>query len=213
MTADLRVLICSSSAAVTAGIESVLRGAAADGRRMATSQIHRYGDVAPRTGLVEPHVVVLHGLDLEQAVAWSRWRRIPVVLAVEGICRGSDILRVVRAGVVCLVAIDTDLPALGPACAGAAAGRPYLSPPLLHELLAYLAGRDDPGTSTRMGLTARESQVLRHLAVGRSQADISRILRISTRTVKHHLGNVYRKLGVHSQTEAIVQAYRGGLVA
>ena len=144
---------------------------------------------------------------------WGRWRRTAVVLAVEGTCCGSEILRAVRAGVVCLVAIDTDLPALGPACLGAAAGRPYLSPPLLSELLAHLAGRADPGMSTRLGLTARESQVLRHLAVGRSQADISRTLRISTRTVKHHLGNIYRKLGVHSQTEAIVQAHRGGLVA
>src|SRR5947207_12224376 len=109
MTADLRVLICSSSAAVTAGIESVLRGTAADGHRLTTSHTHRHGDLVLRAGVLEPHVAVLHGLDLQQTMPWGRWRRTAVVLAVEGTCCGSEILRAVRAGVVCLVAIDTDL--------------------------------------------------------------------------------------------------------
>jgi DNA-binding NarL/FixJ family response regulator len=110
------------------------------------------------------------------------------------------------------VSIDTDLPALRLACAEAMAGRPYLSPSLLAALLAHLSGTDGAEPAEPLGLTAREAQVLRHLAGGRSQSDISAVMRISNRTVKHHLGNVYRKLGVHSQTEAIVRAYQHRLV-
>jgi DNA-binding NarL/FixJ family response regulator len=211
MAAGLRVLIYSSCAAVVAGIESTL-GEGRTGAGHLLVPAHRYSDLASRADEVEPHVAVLHGLDRCQIGSWGRRGRTAAVLAVADDWSGPDILHAIRAGVLGLVSIDSDLPALGPACEDAALGRPYLSPALLLTLLAYLSGKEDPERSTRLGLTAREMQVLRHLAVGRSQSDISGVMRISNRTVKHHLGNVYRKLGVHSQTEAIVLAYRDGLV-
>jgi DNA-binding CsgD family transcriptional regulator len=56
------------------------------------------------------------------------------------------------------------------------------------------------------GLTARESEVLRWVAAGKSDAQIGAILRISARTVQKHLQNVYDKLGVESRTAAAMRA-------
>jgi DNA-binding CsgD family transcriptional regulator len=52
------------------------------------------------------------------------------------------------------------------------------------------------------GLTAREAEVLRWVAVGKGDAQIAAILRISPRTVQKHLQHLYEKLGVESRTAA-----------
>ena len=60
-------------------------------------------------------------------------------------------------------------------------------------------------------LSERESAVLEAVARGLSNREIGRQLWISEQTVKFHLRNVYRKLGVTSRTEAARYAYRTGL--
>jgi DNA-binding CsgD family transcriptional regulator len=60
---------------------------------------------------------------------------------------------------------------------------------------------------SRVGrLTAREAEVLRWVAAGKSDAQIGAILRISARTVQKHLQNVYDKLGVENRTAAVNRA-------
>jgi DNA-binding CsgD family transcriptional regulator len=54
-------------------------------------------------------------------------------------------------------------------------------------------------------LTGRESEVLRWVAAGKSDAQIGAILRISPRTVQKHLQSVYEKLGVESRTAAAMR--------
>ncbi|MCZ7664090.1 MAG: response regulator transcription factor [Thermoleophilia bacterium] len=60
-------------------------------------------------------------------------------------------------------------------------------------------------------LTERELEILRHLALGQSNADIGDALCIAPKTVKYHLTNVYAKLGVANRTEAAAYALRHGL--
>jgi DNA-binding NarL/FixJ family response regulator len=62
-------------------------------------------------------------------------------------------------------------------------------------------------------LSEREAAVLEAVARGLSNREIGRQLWISEQTVKFHLRNVYRKLGVSSRTEAARYAYRMGIVA
>ncbi len=62
------------------------------------------------------------------------------------------------------------------------------------------------------GLTAREVEVLRLVAAGRSNGDIADDLVISSKTVARHLSNIYRKLGVGSRAAATAYAYELGIV-
>ena len=55
-------------------------------------------------------------------------------------------------------------------------------------------------------LTARESDVLRLLARGCTYAKVADLLGVSPHTVTSHIKNVYRKLGVHSGTAAVMRA-------
>lgn len=63
-----------------------------------------------------------------------------------------------------------------------------------------------------VALTQRETQVLRHLALGLSNKEIGRSLNISVETVKEHVQHLLRKLNVNDRTQAAVWAVRKGLV-
>ncbi len=62
-----------------------------------------------------------------------------------------------------------------------------------------------------LGLTAREREILERVAAGRPNKEIAGELWLSEQTIKYHLTNVYRKLGVGSRTAAARFAYEHGL--
>ena len=68
------------------------------------------------------------------------------------------------------------------------------------------AGRPLDGT---VQLTRREREILEHVADGKTNAEVARLLWISPGTVRKHLENAYEKLGVHTRTAAVA-ALRGG---
>jgi DNA-binding CsgD family transcriptional regulator len=61
------------------------------------------------------------------------------------------------------------------------------------------------------GLSVRELDVLRLVALGLTDAEVGARLYISPRTVSRHLQSVYRKLGVPTRTAASAYAYEHGL--
>jgi len=62
------------------------------------------------------------------------------------------------------------------------------------------------------GLTKRELSILEELPAGGSNQQIAKRLFLAEQTVKFHLTNIYRKLGVSTRTEALRYAYEHGLV-
>ncbi len=85
------------------------------------------------------------------------------------------------------------------------------------EQSLYFASAATTPTSVPVGdeipLTRREVEILRLVADGRSNAQLARTLWVTEQTVKFHLSNVYRKLGVANRTEASRWAQLHGLVA
>lgn len=64
----------------------------------------------------------------------------------------------------------------------------------------------------KFNLSEREKEVLNHLADGNNYQEIADSLFISVDTVRHHIRNIYKKLHVHSQSEAVAKAIRKGLI-
>jgi DNA-binding NarL/FixJ family response regulator len=67
-------------------------------------------------------------------------------------------------------------------------------------------------TQAGSGLTAREVEVLRLVATGRTNRAIAAELFLSEKTVARHLSNIFTKLGVSSRSAATAWAYRHDLV-
>lgn len=76
----------------------------------------------------------------------------------------------------------------------------------------FLTGEVHRGVAPSSGtaLTAREHDVLRLIATGRTNASVARELGITEHTVERHAANLYRKLGVRSRAEATAWAIRNG---
>jgi DNA-binding NarL/FixJ family response regulator len=66
--------------------------------------------------------------------------------------------------------------------------------------------------ASEFDLTVREKEVLQSLGEGNNYQEISDSLFISVDTVRHHIRNIYKKLHVHSQTQAVAKAIRKGLI-
>jgi len=67
-------------------------------------------------------------------------------------------------------------------------------------------------TTDEAGLSKRELSILEALQSGSSNAAIAKELFLAEQTVKFHLTNIYRKLGVSSRTEAVRRAYERGIL-
>lgn len=96
----------------------------------------------------------------------------------------------------------------------AAEGEVYLYPSLAKLLVSdYLQqeshSRDE---QTLNGLTAREQEVLAHLADGARNVEIAETLGISPKTVARHRENIMRKLNLHSRTDLVKYAIRKGII-
>src|SRR5699024_8201831 len=95
-----------------------------------------------------------------------------------------------------------------------ARGEALLAPAVLQRLLADLVRRADPPQLPQAldELTARESEVLRLIATGRSNREIAAHLELAEQTVKGHVSAVLGKLELRDRAQAVVLAYESGLV-
>ena len=72
--------------------------------------------------------------------------------------------------------------------------------------------RRRPTIKNNLKLTAREIEVLRWVANGKSAREIGEILNITKRTVDEHVQSAVRKLGAVNRTHAVALALRDGII-
>jgi DNA-binding NarL/FixJ family response regulator len=95
---------------------------------------------------------------------------------------------------------------------GDAVVAPSTTKRLLDRFAVHLPDAERRATGALQTLTAREGEVLRHVARGLSNAEIAGRLYVSEATVKTHMGRILMKLGLRDRVQAVVFAYETGLV-
>ncbi|RJP66162.1 MAG: DNA-binding response regulator [Ignavibacteriales bacterium] len=94
----------------------------------------------------------------------------------------------------------------------AASGGSPMSSNIARKVVAAFQQVKPHLANTKSNLSDREKEVLSGLSKGKSYQEIADTLFISVDTVRHHIRNVYSKLQVHSQSEAVAKAIRKGLI-
>lgn len=115
----------------------------------------------------------------------------------------EDIYRAIKAGAKAYLLKDTVRDALVDCVRRVHAGETYLPPQLAAKLAERVSGE---------ALSAREIEVLRRIAAGKSNKEIGAELFISEGTVKSHVKSIFAKLDVVSRTEAVATATRRGWI-
>jgi DNA-binding NarL/FixJ family response regulator len=119
-------------------------------------------------------------------------------------------LRAGASGYVLKSAADRDL--VG-ACRAAMRGEPFIYPPAVRTIIRDLLERMEAGESVPEDpLTPRESEIVKLVAEGLSNREISDELVISDKTVERHRANILVKLGMHDRVELTRYAIRAGLI-
>jgi two-component system, NarL family, response regulator LiaR len=90
-----------------------------------------------------------------------------------------------------------------------ARGERWLSPRVTEVLVRAV---DETVDRSSFSLTEREHAVLRLMVNGSRNDQIAAALSITEQTVKNHVRNIFRKLGVETRVEAVVYAIRQGLI-
>jgi two-component system, NarL family, response regulator LiaR len=173
-------------------------------------------DAVDLTRFYHPHVVLvgdrLAGMGIVRAVqallGADPNARVVILTATP---HDEEALAAVRMGAAGYLSKDVDLETLPRIPRGVGEGEAAISR-RLSMMLAEFYRRGSRGAAglrpVRSTLTDREWEVLDLLASGARTEDIARTLVLSTETVRSHLKNLYRKLGVRSRAEAIEAAER-----
>jgi two-component system, NarL family, response regulator LiaR len=126
------------------------------------------------------------------------------VVALTASTDEARMMGVLRAGATGYVRKDAEPETLLAAVRAVARGRTFIDPSIGHRVLRTDASDD---------LTPRELDVLRHVALGKSNKDIAVALDIGEETVKTHVRHVLAKLGAENRAQAAVRALARGVVS
>ena len=198
----IRLLIADDHPVVRDGLRGMLAsqpdflvaGEAADG----ATAVQLAAALRPDVILMDLRMPILDGVS---AIRQIRGRQPAArILVLTTYDTDADILPAVEAGATGYLLKDTQREELFRAIRATATGESVLTPAVAARLLGRMRAPAEEK------LSARELEVLRLVAGGASNGDVSQALHISEATVKSHLLHIFGKLGVSSRTQAVVKA-------
>ena len=216
----IRVLLCDDQALVRGGFRMILDarsdlqvvGEAEDGRQAVSLARQTQPDVI----LMDVRMPRLDGVEAtRQIVAAGSPARILVLTTYD---LDDYVYAAIRAGASGFLLKDVQPAQLAEAIRVIAAGDALLAPSVTRRLLGQFAAtlpgpRASRASSASLSaLTERETEVLRLLAAGLSNAELAGRLYLSEATVKSHVSSLLRKLGLRDRVQAVIFAYDTGLV-
>jgi len=211
-----RILIVDDDALVRAGLTMILQsaddlevvGEAKDGTEVPDAVARHRPDVV----LMDIRMPSTDGIEATRQIVADDGSRGSQVLILTTFETDANVLRGLRAGASGFLPKDTRPEALLDAIRTVAAGEALLSPGATRAVVTRaLSHPDAPAPERLASLTAREREVLRLVAAGRSNQEIADELVLSPLTAKTHVARILAKMGARDRVHLVIAAYEAGL--
>lgn len=209
----VKIMIADDHSMIREGLKNLLE---LDGDIQVIAEAVDGEDCLEKLQLVKPDVLLLdinmpkkNGLEVLKSLKSRRSKLKVLVLTVHN--EIEYLMKAVDIGVNGYVLKDSESAELKKAIFTVADGETYIQPSLIPALNAKMIETNKDAEKIK-NLTKRELDVLKLLAVGMFNKEVGKRLEISERTVKNHVSNIFKKLGVTDRTQAAVFAIRNNLV-
>ena len=210
----IRVLLADDQPLVRAGLKMFLSAQpdievvaeAADGREAVDAAHEHQPDVV----LMDVRMPNVDGVEATRHITAAP--DAPRVLVLTTFDLDEVVYEALRAGASGFLLKDASEERLTTAIRVVADGGSMFAPSVTRRLIEEFARRPQKRAQHLDRLTVRENEVLRLLARGQSNAEISATLFVSENTVKTHVGRIMMKLGLRDRVQAVVVAYEAGVV-
>ena len=212
-SSPVRVLLVDDQALFRSGLARLLAadprvdvvGEAVDG----LDAVSRCAATSPDVVLMDLRMPTLDGVEAtRRIIAASPRSRVLILSAFDADCH---VLGALRAGASGYVLKDSTPEGIVCSILAAHVGERVMAGTVADRVLGLLDGEAAP-KELYDGLTARETEILRMIAAGAPSKQIAFRLRISEKTVRNHVSNMYEKLKIFDRSQAVLYAVRKGLV-
>ena len=214
----IRVLVCDDQILIRTGLVTIIdaqpdlevAGECGDGR----AAVDLAARVRPDVVVMDVRMPVLDGIEATRLLAGAGVPHPVKVLVVTTFNLDEYVYEALRAGASGFLLKDAPPDRLLHGIRTVGTGAALLDPEVTRRLVGRYAARIRPveGTAPDIPLTPRELEVLRLIANGLSNSEIAAALVISPETVKTFVSRILTKLGLRDRVQAVVYAYRRGLV-
>jgi DNA-binding NarL/FixJ family response regulator len=219
----VRVLVCEDQALVRAGYTTIFSaqpdmevvGEAVDGRQAVEEALRLRPDVV----VMDIRMPILDGIEATRRLAGPGVVEPAKVLVVTTFNVDEYVYEALKAGASGFLLKDAPPGELINGVRTVAAGESLVAPAVTRKLIGHFAERLRPTDTARPAreqvrdtLTRRELEVLEQIAAGLSNAEIAEKLSITVETVKTYVSRILTKLDLRDRVQAVVLAYRVGLV-
>jgi DNA-binding NarL/FixJ family response regulator len=214
---SVRVMIADDQELVRTGFRAILGsepdievvGEARDGREA----IEAAGQLEPDVVLMDIRMPVFDGLAATRSIVTGPDSK-PRVLILTTFDLDEYVYEALRSGASGFMLKDNPADQLVTAIHVVAKGEALLAPSVTRRLISEFAHRQQPTTRPDhlQILTDRESEVLKLVARGLSNAEIAGELYVAETTVRTHVRHILTKLGLRDRVQAVVLAYETGLI-
>ena len=169
-------------------------------------------DKKPQVLLLFINMPKLNGIEVTKALKSKGIDSEIVILTVYD--DREYLLELIKLGISGYILKDIEPHGLIEAVRSASRGETYIQPNLTRALVAEYNRLTQPisGRGINKNLTVREKEVVKYIAEGMSNGEISHKLGISDKTVKNHVSSILRKLNLMDRTQVAVYAIKNKLV-
>ncbi len=213
LVATARVLVVDDQNLFRSGLVRLLE---ADSRVQVVGQAVDGLDAIKKVASLKPDVILMD-LKMPNLDGIEATRRVLAehpqikILILTTFETDSYVLQALRAGASGYVLKDAQIDSVVSSILAVISGERVMASAVVNRVVEMLSGNSTP-KEFYDGLTGREIEILKLIAIGQANAQIARRLDISDKTVRNHVSNMYEKLHIYDRSQVVLYGVRKGLV-